>query len=108
MFWTWNSGYIFLKLDGKSPASSAPGHIFEYHIGGYKKPANCIRHISIHFTEPLVVRNGSTCALDVVADAMKIMDGQTNIDFKTLPVVSDNKHAEEIANNYAGMFRLKN
>jgi hypothetical protein len=33
MFWTWNSGYVFLKLEGKSPASKSPGGIFEYHIG---------------------------------------------------------------------------
>src|ERR1043166_6569794 len=34
LFWTWNTGYIFLKLEGRSPASTAPGKIVEYHVGG--------------------------------------------------------------------------
>ncbi|MGZ4061011.1 MAG: MbnP family protein, partial [Bacteroidia bacterium] len=51
MFWAWNSGYIFLKLEGKAPESKSPGHIFEYHIGGYKNPTNCIRTVSLNFNK---------------------------------------------------------
>ena len=46
MFWTWNQGYIFFKLEGKSPSSKSSGGIYEYHIGGYKAPANCIRPVT--------------------------------------------------------------
>ena len=49
MFWTWNTGYIFLKLEGKSTLSNLPGNTLEYHIGGYKKPANCIRTITLRW-----------------------------------------------------------
>jgi hypothetical protein len=52
MFWAWNTGYIFLKLEGASESSTAQGGIFEYHIGGFKEPANAIRKISLEI-EPL-------------------------------------------------------
>lgn len=36
MYWTWNSGHIYFKLEGSSPASSSPGNIVEYHLGGFR------------------------------------------------------------------------
>ena len=44
MFWSWNTGYIFLKLEGYSPQSEKGGLTF--HIGGFKTPNNTIRTIS--------------------------------------------------------------
>ncbi len=38
MYWTWNSGYINFKLEGKSNRSVLPDKSFEYHIGGYLPP----------------------------------------------------------------------
>ena len=35
MYWTWNSGYVAVKMEGQSPASAEPGHQIEYHLGGY-------------------------------------------------------------------------
>ena len=32
MFWTWNSGYIFLKMEGTSPVIPNTGHNFTFHI----------------------------------------------------------------------------
>ncbi|MFM8491274.1 MAG: MbnP family protein, partial [Candidatus Methylopumilus sp.] len=37
MFWTWNTGYIFMKLEGISSFSSSPSATLEYHIGGFKE-----------------------------------------------------------------------
>lgn len=37
MYWTWQSGYINLKLEGTSPLCPTRHHIFQYHIGGYKE-----------------------------------------------------------------------
>ena len=35
MYWTWNSGYIFFKMEGTSPAATGMGNSFMYHIGGF-------------------------------------------------------------------------
>ena len=81
MFWAWNTGYIFLKLEGKSPASSSPGHVFEYHIGGYKQPANCIRHVSLSFAQPFTMENAGSKELHLKADAAEILKTPKAIDF---------------------------
>lgn len=36
MFWSWNSGYIMLKAEGTSPASS--DGTFAFHLGGFSGP----------------------------------------------------------------------
>ena len=51
-FCSWNSGYIFLAIEGVSPASTEPDNIFEYHVGGYREDAaanqvNNVRIISL-------------------------------------------------------------
>lgn len=38
MYWTWNSGYINMKLEGTSSVSPYPSHAFELHLGGYLPP----------------------------------------------------------------------
>jgi hypothetical protein len=46
MYWTWNSGYINFKLEGRSDLSSTPGKIIEYHLGGYLPPYPTSRHLT--------------------------------------------------------------
>ncbi|MFM9056381.1 MAG: MbnP family protein [Bacteroidota bacterium] len=40
MFWTWSTGYIFYKLEGKSPASANVDSTFNYHIAGFRESNN--------------------------------------------------------------------
>jgi hypothetical protein len=47
MFWTWNTGYLSLKIEGTSPDSREPFHAFSYHIGGYRLPNRAISDIRI-------------------------------------------------------------
>lgn len=44
MYWTWQSGYIFIKLEGHTPVCTARNHFFQYHIGGYQYPYNSLQH----------------------------------------------------------------
>lgn len=106
MFWAWNTGYIFLKLEGKSNSSTAPGHLFEYHIGGYKSPANSIRVVEITFPEPLVITDKKTTTLNLEVNVAEILKTPQSIDFSALPAVTDTKNACMMADNYKDMFRL--
>jgi hypothetical protein len=108
MFWAWNTGYIFLKLEGQSPASKSPGNIFEYHIGGYKQPSNCIRKVTLNFNNNVVVSGSTPFVLSIKADVMEILKMPTTIDFSRLSSVTDFHHATTIADNYADMFSLIN
>lgn len=38
MFWTWNSGYINVKIEGISQRSIQRNHIFQMHLGGFTAP----------------------------------------------------------------------
>jgi len=38
MYWTWQSGYINLKLEGKSNLCTTHKHEFNFHLGGYMFP----------------------------------------------------------------------
>ena len=107
MFWAWNTGYIFLKLEGASESSTAQGGIFEYHIGGFKEPANSIRKISLEI-EPLTFSDEvpDSKRIFLKADISQILKQPVSIDFSTMPVVSDMTNAELVANNYSDMFSL--
>ena len=107
MFWAWNTGYIFLKLEGASETSTAQGGIFEYHIGGFKEPANAIRKISLEI-EPLIFSEEvpDSKRIFIKADISQILKQPVSIDFSTMPVVSDMTNAELVADNYSDMFSL--
>ena len=107
MFWAWNTGYIFLKLEGKSPCSKSPSNIFEYHIGGYKQPNNCIRQITLNLTENSIQNIASDVdILPISVDVSEILKMPTSIDFTKLPSVTDFNNATMIADNYMDMFSV--
>ncbi len=103
MFWTWNSGYIFLKLEGTSPSSTSPGHVFEYHIGGYTHPHNSIRKVSLPLSTDI---SHSPAHLTLRADLLELLKTPTQIDFSTLSSVTDSKNAGLVADNYKDMFSI--
>jgi len=54
MYWTWNSGYIFLKMEGladQAPVDRTGQRKFRYHIGGFggfdKPSVNNIRQVTL-------------------------------------------------------------
>ena len=104
MFWAWNTGYIFLKLEGNAPASKSSGHLLEYHIGGYRAPNNCIRRVRMNFKKPLGIRNGKIARLELTADVEKILSAKNNIDFSALSSVTDFHHATMVADNFEELF----
>jgi hypothetical protein len=107
MFWAWNSGYIFLKLEGKSAASPERGHLFEYHIGGYKAGQNAMREISLPLSS-LKIAESKTNIIRVEVDIAKLFEGPESIDIAKTPVVADpGQRAVMIAENYKKMFSIQ-
>lgn len=107
MFWTWNTGYIFMKLEGKSSASTATGKTIEYHIGGYKEPSNCIKTITLKFDSPVIITSKQTSDIQIKVNAAEVLNTPTAIDFSKLPTVNDSKNATMIADNYMDMFSIE-
>jgi len=107
MFWAWNTGYIFLKLEGKAPASKSPGHVFEFHIGGYKQPNNCIRKVKLEFKNKLIVNDIlKNQKINIKVDGLEILKKPTSINFEKLSSVVDHNNATMIADNYSDMFTI--
>ncbi len=106
MFWAWNTGYIFLKMEGISSASTSTGKRLEFHIGGYKAPNNCIREIELKFKNPLKINEENNSVVKIKADASHLFSGQNPIDFSKLSSVTDFHNANHIADNYSDMFSV--
>lgn len=47
MYWAWQSGYINMKIEGRSPQCPNRKHVFQFHIGGYMSPYYAMRHLEI-------------------------------------------------------------
>jgi hypothetical protein len=108
MFWTWNSGYIFAKLEGRSPVSPAPLTAVTYHIGGFRTGQNALRQISISLPTNLTVNNSSLYTITLTADVMKWFRSKTDISIATEPFTMEpGSLAMKVADNYAQMFVLK-
>ncbi|MBO2010829.1 MbnP family protein [Hymenobacter negativus] len=114
MFWTWNSGYIYTKLEGYSPQAPKPAGVAEggltFHVGGFKTPSNAIRTVSPAFPSgtKLLVRADHSPEIHLKADILKMFAGTTPVRFSSLSfIMSAGPNAVLVANNYAqGMFTV--
>lgn len=109
MYWSWNSGYIFLKFEGNSTASAMGD--FAYHIGGFggysSSTINNIKNVTLDLTARGVpkVKTGKETNIHLFADLLKLFDGSTNLSIAANPMVMFNPYSVNIASNYAGMFK---
>ena len=65
MYWTWQNGYINIKLEGKSNVCNTRNNEFEFHLGGYQYPNYNMRKIE------LIVKDNSN--LNVFIDLEKFI-----------------------------------
>ncbi|MFD2522595.1 MbnP family protein [Emticicia soli] len=111
MYWAWNSGYIFVKMEGVSAQASSSNNVFMYHIGlfggiGVKKTLNNIKYANVSFgKEPLKVQSGKNAPVIVlIADAMKLLNGPNKIDMAENPSIMGGPFSTKVAENYQSMF----
>lgn len=104
MFWDWNTGYVFLKLEGNSAASTDENHYILYHVGGYTTPNN-IRTKTVSLGhEPASVRSNRRPEIHMIVDVNKFFDAPNEISFATSPVRHMPADNVEIADNYSNTF----
>jgi hypothetical protein len=51
MYWTWQSGYINLKLEGKSNICGTRKHEFNFHLGGYMSPYCACQKVQLNIVD---------------------------------------------------------
>ena len=105
MFWSWNTGYIFLKLEGTSPQSPNGGLVF--HIGGFSKPYNTIRTVSPALNgQTLQIAAGRAPAIHLKANVLQLFEGANLIKFGELSNTMGGENSVKVADNYTGMFKV--
>ena len=108
MFWTWNSGYVMVKMEGVSAVSSSVNQRFEYHIGGYKGKNSAVRTIALKFASPLAILPGKTTEIPVVIEINNWWNKQYPLSIKDYPVcTTPGEMAGRISLNYKNMFSLR-
>jgi hypothetical protein len=104
MFWTWNSGYVFAKLEGQSDSSPAPAHSFSWDVGGFRQPENALRKIKLKLTKTAGAEKNS---ITITADVLKWFDGQSAVRITQTPVCHQpGRLAGQLADNYSTMFSV--
>jgi len=105
MFWSWSTGYIFMKLEGQSSASS--NNSFVYHIGGFSGVNRGQRTVSIDFTPSVLIVDGGKreAEIHILTDVLEIFKNPNNISIANgSNIMMVGPSSSNIANNYADMF----
>ena len=97
MYWAWQSGFINMKIEGKSSSCKTRKNAFQFHIGGYMKPNYAIRTIEL---KPI------NSHLEINVDVAEW--------FKSIKLTENNSimipgsKAMELADKAVGMFSVNN
>lgn len=109
MFWTWKSGYIFVKMEGVSSKSTSRKNRLTFHIGGATAPDNTIREFSQQLPRKLKIKNKKASLMDVAVNVAAMFKGNTTVRFSDLSFTMGGPKSVIIADNYAsGLFKVTN
>jgi len=107
MFWTWKTGYVFLKLEGKSDVSNLSGGKFNFHVGGFEDLENNIKEKKLSFGDNyLKVRDNTNTKVQVKVDLMKFFEGTENYSIAQNTVAMSPSQTIVLANNYSQSYSL--
>lgn len=67
MYWAWNTGYVNLKLAGKSSLVLTKTHDFEFHLGGYRFPYASAQQVQVDLNDKIIHFELSLLLSDVIS-----------------------------------------
>jgi hypothetical protein len=110
MYWSWNSGYIFFKMEGTSSKSAAAAKGYKLHIGGFggmsAKTANNLRTVTLAFgTDVAKVRKNIAPEIHLGIDVQKVFG--TNIKIAEKNEIMNPTLGIPVADNYKNMFAVE-
>ena len=96
MYWAWNTGYINMKLEGKSSSCTNLKKEFQFHIGGYLPKQNALQKIELNVTESqnIIIK----VELDRWLDALSLKE--------TNSIMIPGEKALAMAQKYKNMFQI--
>ncbi len=96
MYWTWQSGYINFKLEGKSKLCPSRKNQFTFHIGGYQYPYNSIQNLNFS------IAGSNDIVIDIDVSSLLNQLKLTEL----YEVMSPNEKAVEMAQKIAAAFSV--
>ena len=107
MYWTWNQGYIFFKMEGIYTDFSGKNDDYTYHIGGYGNNGSSLNNIKI-ITIPLgstecEVSEDKKLTINIKSDISKVFNGKKEITIVDHPIITFSPFSKDIADNYSEM-----
>jgi hypothetical protein len=109
MFWTWNSGYVMAKLEGRSSVSSLVNNKMEYHIGGFAGANSVLRQPTLLFPfgKYLEIAVGSKAKMTITANTKAWFYNPHELKIANTPsCTTPGQMASAIAENYSKMFTV--
>lgn len=107
MFWSWNTGYVFIKLEGTSPQAS--GNSFAYHVGGFSGANNAIRSNTHDFKGALLmVKPSAVPQIHLRVDLGAVFGGASPIKVATTSTIHmPGADAKAAADNFQQAFEFE-
>lgn len=106
MFWDWNTGYIFFKLEGEYKNSNTTSlKPITIHVGGFDGPFNCLREASLNSIDLKVVNDKKTI-VNMDLNLNELLNNPQALEFDNIAISSNSKDAKIIADNYFDMFSV--
>ena len=97
MYWTWQSGYINFKLEGKSKVCNTRNNEFTFHLGGYQYPYNTLQSVNLN-----------TNNLNELSIVINVEEMISKIDLrKQNHIMSPGKEAVLLSNELTGIFSVQ-
>ncbi len=97
MYWTWQSGYVNLKLEGRSNVCKSRNNAFQFHLGGYQYPFNALQKVILKVEENKKV--------DIVLDIKNFIE---SIDLSQQnQIMSPSKQAVSLSEKAVEIFRVE-
>ncbi len=101
MFWTWQSGYINCKIEGRSDLCKTRHNEFQLHLGGYAQPDNSLQRIIVKIDKPVL--EGEDVIIEIPLDKFL-----SQIDLrKESTIMSPGSDAVILSRKLASVFKVR-
>jgi len=109
MFWMWETGYVFFKMEGLFKSEGKTSGALVYHIGRDE----CYRTVDLQLPQNLHLLPGRPAKLTIMADVRKVFGGFTHSAIDLRPStnpgsirVMGGAKAPKVANNFMQIFSV--
>lgn len=111
MYWTWQSGYIHIKIEGQSPLCPTRKNRFQFHLGGYKHPFPTLQHIRLpiknNTTSIAESSTAAAAAADTTVIRIDLAEFMRNIDLqKQNSLMIPGQDAKQLAYQFGQIFSI--